>query len=114
MSFLTNEEISIGLTPKRYLSIAKQYAKIHEYNPNLLTFSTNPKHKLNYDGVNFGSSIHNDYIIYRYLERIGLIQSDEANQHRINYLKRASHIKGNWKNNVKSKNNLSLKILWNQ
>lgn len=114
MSFLTNEELSIGLTPKRYLSIARQYAKIHNYNPNLLKFSTNPKHKLNYDGVNFGSSIYNDYIIYRYLERLEILASDEAQRHRVNFLKRASHIKGNWKNNVKSKNNLSMSILWNK
>ena len=29
------------------------------------------------------------------------------------YLKRASNIRGNWKNNPYSPNNLSLHILWN-
>jgi len=31
---------------------------------------------------------------------------------RENYLKRASNIKGNWKNNLYSPNNLSINILW--
>ena len=31
---------------------------------------------------------------------------------RENYLKRASHIKGNWKNNPYSANNMSMHILW--
>lgn len=31
---------------------------------------------------------------------------------RLNYLRRASNIKGNWKNNPYSPNNLSINILW--
>ena len=31
---------------------------------------------------------------------------------KINYLKRATNIKGNWKNNKYSPNNLSINILW--
>ena len=36
----------------------------------------------------------------------------EGLKHRINYLKRSSKIKGNWKNNLYSPNNLSRKIIW--
>jgi hypothetical protein len=113
MTFLTDMDRIIGMSPEMYLRNAKKYAKAHGYNPNLLIFSTNLKYKLNYDGVDFGSALHFDYLIYRNLEKVGLAHDNEAENHRTNYLKRSSAIKGNWQNNPKSKNNLSRRILWN-
>ena len=50
--------------------------------------------------VDFGQMTFEDFTKHR----------DE--KRRINYLKRASNIKGNWRNNPYSPNNLSMNILW--
>lgn len=89
-----------------YLSIAKENALNNNYNPDLLTFSNDGIHKLNYDGINFGRVGYNDFIIYQ------LMGDESALMKRKNYLARASKIKGNWKNNEMSPNNLAQKILW--
>ena len=57
--------------------------------------------------VHFGSLNHLDYT--KYLELYGL---DVANNHKQRYLKRALNIKGNWKKNIYSPNNLSIHLLW--
>ena len=57
--------------------------------------------------VHFGSLNHLDYT--KYLELYGL---DVANNHKQRYLKRALNIKGNWKNNIYSPNNLSIYLIW--
>ena len=89
-----------------YLSIAKENASNNNYNPDLLTFSNDGIHKLEYDGVKFGRVNYNDFIIYQ------LMGDDSALQKRNNYLKRATNIKGNWKYNMMSPNNLAIRILW--
>jgi hypothetical protein len=112
MSFIVLQNKSI-ISPASYLKTARKLAEIHGYEPDMLTFSKNPSKKLSYNNVDFGSSSNNDYIIYKSMERIGLIGLGEAEKHRKRYLARASKIKGNWKSNPISKNNLSMKILWN-
>jgi len=56
--------------------------------------------------VHFGSLNHLDYTKY--------IQYDVeiANKHRMNYLTRALKIRGDWKENEYSPNNLSIYLLW--
>jgi hypothetical protein len=95
-----------------YLSIVKALAKEHNYNPNELTFSDNQKFKLNYKGVNFGASDYKDFIIYSILEKRNDIGDGAALKHRKRYLTRAANIKGDWKSNPLSRNNLAMKILW--
>ena len=56
--------------------------------------------------VHFGSLNHLDYT--KYLELYGL---DIANNHKERYLKRALNIKGNWKSNRYSANNLSIYLI---
>ena len=51
--------------------------------------------------VNFGSIDYEDYTKHRSTTR------------RNNYLKRATNIKGDWKANKYSPNNISIKLLWN-
>ena len=55
----------IGIT--EYLDKAKKQAKKEGYEPELLTISDKKGKKLNYDGVNFGSTTNNDFIIYKHL-----------------------------------------------
>ena len=62
--------------------------------------------------IKFGSSINNDFIIYILLEEMGRIPRGTAKNKRYLYLSRATNIKGNWKINKYSKNNLAIKILW--
>ena len=100
-------------TVEQYLKRAKLNASKHGYNPKKLKLSDNPKYKLNYDGTNFGSSINNDYIIYLMKYKNKEISLKDAKEHRTSYLARATNIKGDWKDNPVSKNNLAIKILWN-
>lgn len=95
-----------------YLKIARQIAKRNKYNPKLLELANDGKHKLVYNGVKFGSLLNNDYIIYSYLAKRGDITQKEADEHRRKYLARATKIKGNWKDNIESPNNLAIRILW--
>ena len=90
----------------KYLEIMRYIAKINGYNKEL-TFSNNPKYKLQYDNVNFGSSTNKDYILYLLLNG-----KKEALKHRLNYLKRSSKIRGEWKKDIISPNNLSRIIIW--
>ncbi len=113
MSFITEYEKMNGVDKKYYLQTAKRFAKRNNYNENLLKLSDNPKYKLNYDGVNFGSSTNLDYIIYKKLEQRNLVDDNTAEERRRLYLLRSKNIKGNWKNDIKSKNNLSRRIIWN-
>jgi hypothetical protein len=75
--------------------------------PNAVLYpSTDPKKKyMVYDPVNkkyvsFGAMGYQDYTKHK----------DE--KRKANYLKRASKIKGDWKGNPYSANNLSIEILW--
>jgi hypothetical protein len=95
-----------------YLKIAKQRAKNAGYNPRLLTISKDPTYKLNYDGVNFGRTGYGDYIIWSILEERGRVEPGYAEQKRNVFQKSHSQIKGDWRNNPKSPNNLALKINW--
>lgn len=67
------------------------------------SFKPNKKYKIlnQYTNkyIDFGSNME-DYLYHQNEDR------------RNNYLKRASNIKGNWKNNPYSKNNLSINVLW--
>lgn len=114
MSFITKIDKIAGITKKNFLHLARMFASSHGYNPNLLNYSDKKLYKLNYDGVHFGSSTHLDYITYLFMERSQLIPEGEALIHRDRYLKRSGRIRGDWQNNILSKNNLSRKILWNE
>ena len=89
----------------KYLRIAKSTAKKAGYNPKLLKFSTNPKKKLNYNGVDFGASGYGDFIIYK------LTDPKIADKKRENYRKRAKKVMSET-NDKFSPASLSYYILW--
>ena len=95
-----------------YLTIAKMKAQQSGYNPDLLKLSDDDKHKLDYNGVKFGRKGYNDFIIYAIKANNGEITKAEALKHRKSYLARATKIKGNWKDNKESPNNLAISIIW--
>lgn len=72
-----------GINPKSYLDIAKIIAQKENYDPSLLTFSSNPKKKLSYAGRDFGASDYMDYILY------SIMQPHLAEKKRNSYRKRA-------------------------
>ena len=106
----------IGLTHDIYMSKAKELAKASGYDPKALTMCEDEDHKLTYkspDGdVNFGKVGYSDYIIYSWLEKNGDVPKGEADKRRKAYRARAENIKGNWRDNKYSPNNLAINILW--
>ena len=98
-----------NIKPKSYLKIMQLIAKQNGYNPKLLSFSDNPKYKLNYNGINFGSSSNKDYIIYLLLE-----EYEKAIIMRNSYLKRTKSIKGTDLDDKLNKNVLSRVITWDE
>ncbi len=96
-----------------YLKIAKVFASKWGYRKNNINFSNDGKHKLSIltpenKLIHFGNIDYNDYILY-------FLEGDDTNarQRRNLYLKRSKNIKGDWKDDKYSKNNLSRRILWN-
>ena len=91
-----------------YLKKAKAFAKKAGYkNWNNLKYATDGIHKLELDGVKFGRKGYGDFIDYGMKEG-----AKEAQKHRKAYLARATNIKGSWKDEPMSKNNLAIKVLW--
>jgi len=95
-----------------YMAIAKIKAEHTGYNPDLLEWADDDIHKLKYNGVKFGRKGYGDFIIYAIKANNGEITKEEALKHRKNYLARATKIKGKWKDNKESPNNLAISILW--
>lgn len=95
------------INPNDYLKIVRMISTKYGYDKNLLNFSNKYNKKLEYKGVNFGSSINNDFIIY-----LLTTNEEEAYKKRNAYLSRATNIKGDWKENDISPNNLAIRILW--
>lgn len=97
-----------------YLHLAKKAAKKSGYsNWKTLDFADKPKYKLMIiddagKRIYFGSKGMNDFLLYK-------LQGDKkaALKKREAYLKRSAGIKGDWKDNKYSPNNLSRNILWN-
>ena len=115
MSYFKNMLSIMGINPNDYLEDVNENAKKYGYTP--VYFSNNNKFKLmilspNNKLIHFGSAINNDFIIYQYLEDMKREPKGTAQKRRKAYLSRATNIKGNWKQDKYSKNNLAIKILW--
>jgi DNA adenine methylase len=106
----------IGLKPMNYLKQAKLMADKTGYDGDKVLFCNTGKNKLMYESpdglVHFGNPDYPDYIIYSWLEHIGQVEEGYADKRRELYRARATRIKGNWKKNKYSKNNMSINILW--
>jgi hypothetical protein len=100
-----------GITPAEYLKKAQTKAKQFGLAYKHLGFSNDDTHKLqipNASGtlVRFGSVGLGDHILYT------LSGDSSADEHRRRYLARATKIKGDWKKERYSPNNLAIHILW--
>jgi hypothetical protein len=100
-----------GIDAKVYLRKARAAAKKAGYDGRAVEFSDDNKHKLMiYDDkgtpVRFGAVSNKDFIIYSAKDKAN------ADKKRKAYLARATKIKGDWKDNKFSPNNLAISILW--
>ena len=103
--------------PKGYLAEAKRKAKEAGYDPSKLSLCKDGVHKLVYktpegESVRFGSAEHGDHIIWSNLEKKGDVPSGTADTKRRVFRKSHQAMKGLWRNNPTSPNNLALAILW--
>lgn len=106
----------MGLAPKQYLKQAKIMAEKTGYESDKVVFCNTGKNKLMYESpdglVHFGNPDYPDYIIYSWLEHKGEVEEGTADKRRELYRARATKIKGDWKKNKYSANNLAINILW--
>jgi hypothetical protein len=102
---------ALGIKPVDYLAMAQKNAHRAGLAHNMLSFSTDDKHKLqipNVDGkiIRFGASGLKDYLLY------SMTRDAKADQRRSNYRKRAMKIKGDWAKDPYSPNSLAISVLW--
>jgi len=100
-----------GIDPNTYLDAAKAAAKKNGYDPRALEFSDNDIHKLMiYDDFGkahrFGRVGYGDFIIW------SRVDPPKAPSKRSTFRKSHEAIKGDWKKDKYSPNNLAINILW--
>ena len=100
-----------GFGQSDYLRKARANAKAYGLDPKKLTMGDG-KHKFSYDGVGFGLKSYNDFLLLSAEEKAGRVPKGTAEKKRKAYRARAEKIKGNWKDNKISPNNLAIHILW--
>jgi hypothetical protein len=105
------------LSKEEYLKRARASAKKHGLPYKLLGYSDDDTHKLQIpdpDGkiVRFGRKGYGDFIIWSALEASGKVAKGMAEKKRNVFHKSHSKIKGDWRQNAFSPNNLALKVLW--
>ena len=102
----------LGVKPERYLQMARAAAQRAGYNPKMVRYSPSDKSKLAIqtpDGkvVDFGRSGYMDFLLYSLTGT-----KEKADKQRRAYRARATKIKGDWKDDKYSPNNLAIHILW--
>jgi len=106
-----------GIGSSAYLNEARGRAKAHGYPYKLLGFASDGDHKLaipdeNGRVVSFGKVGYGDHIIYSHMEGTQSVPKGTADAKKRAFHNSHSKIRGNWRNNPFSANNLALKILW--
>jgi hypothetical protein len=108
----------IGLSPEAYLRTARSAARKAGYkNASKLTFSSKPTAKLtipNEKGtpIHFGRAGYGDFLIWSHLEKKKKAPKGTAEKKRATFQKSHSAIKGDWRSDDYSPNNLALRVLW--
>ena len=92
---------------KQYLKYIREIAKESNYKPDEIELAHDGKHKLKIGNIKFGSIDYPDFILF-----VMNKQFDEAVERRKNYLSRTANMKGKWKDDPFSRNNLSRRLIW--
>jgi len=106
-----------GYSCKKYLRDARAVARKAGYDPKAIDFANDPTHKLRITTPNgvvrmFGRVQYGDFLIWKHLERLKKVDKGTALQKRNVFHKSHEAIKGNWRDDKYSPNNLALAILW--
>jgi hypothetical protein len=107
----------VGLSPTAYLREARRRAKASGYSPQHLSFATNGIHKLEMknekgETTRFGRVGYKDHQMWMALEKKGSVSEGTAEAKRRRFLASHSAMKGDWKSNPMSANNLAMRVLW--
>jgi len=105
------------LSREEYLSRVRAKAKSEGYPHKLLGYADDGKHKFqipNPDGkiIRFGRAGYGDFHIWSALEASGKVAKGYADGKRKAFQNSHNKIKGRWRSDLFSPNNLALKILW--
>ena len=108
---------AMGLPPERYLKEARRKAKAAGLLSENLRFSDNGTHKLTITDPegrvrHFGRIGYGDHLIYQFLEHTKKVPAGEAASRRDRFQKSHSKIKGDWRKDPYSPNNLALSVNW--
>ena len=111
---LINQLRKAGFTADEYLKKARAAARKAGYDPKKLKLAYDGVHKLSMtdnDGKEslFGRAGYGDFIIWSKVKG-----AEFANKKRDTFIKSHSKIKGDWRANNYSPNNLALRILWSE
>ena len=106
-----------GIEPSLYLKEAQRRAKKAGLPFKVLGFASDGIHKLaipNADGkmIKFGRVGYGDHLIYTHLEKAQKVPMGTADAKRNTFHRSHEKIRGNWKSDPFSPNNLALKVLW--
>jgi len=107
----------VNYNPTTYLQAIRKKAKAHGYAPSSIHFAEDGVHKLAIKTpagqiVRFGRVGYGDFLIWSLFEKRGEVESGTAFNKRRTFHASHSKIKGNWKSNDFSPNNLALRLLW--
>lgn len=104
----------LNISPADYLRSARKQAKLWGYNPRNITFSDRKGSKLMTlePRRHFGRIGYGDFQIWSRLERRGDVEKGTADKKRERFWLSHTNIKGDWKKDDFSPNNLALRILW--
>lgn len=107
----------IGIKPTEYLSAVRSLASKAGYDPKDVMFADTDEHKIAVkrpDGgvTRAGRVGYGDFILWSYLEAHKKAAPGTAAKKRETFHKSHSKIKGDWKDDKFSPNNIALKLLW--
>jgi hypothetical protein len=116
MAKFQKQLVDAGINPDEYLATARAIAKKRGYTT-VPDWSDNNKHKLQIKTPEghirrFGAVGYGDYLIWSWKEHKGEVPKGYADQKRKVFNVSHNKIKGDWRDDKYSPNNLALKILW--
>ena len=100
-----------------YIGAVRSLAKKNGYDPADVSFADTPEHKIAIkrpDGgiTRAGRVGYGDFIIWSYMESHKMAPAGTADKKRDTFRKSHSKIKGDWKADKFSPNNIALNLLW--
>lgn len=107
----------VGYAPMTYIADVRKKAKAAGYDPKMVGFANDGVHKLEVhtpDGrtVKFGRVGYGDFLIWTHMEKRGEAPKGVADTKRKVFRVSHSAIRGKWRSDRFSPNNLALAILW--